>query len=290
MQGNNKSVEFSPTDVKEMVVHIDDLFKQTSNLYNRYRSEPQDGSQAKKEIRDSAYPTLLETAYSIGSISIEAAGDHLVGFADLLKEPVKTIAPLTCIRSLMESASIACWLLDPSIDAHSRLSRSFSFRYSGFVEQRKLFSLLGDAGELARIDARIRKVEADAIACGYTPILDRNGNRCGIAQATPTTIELVKFLGKEFDYRVLSGVAHAHPWAIQQVGFVTIDNPNGGKALTKALIPNMAVYFGMTGVVLFAKAIWFLWQLYGWEKNEITNLLEDSFTRLNYSDAMRFWR
>ena len=51
-------------------------------------------------------PELVRDVHYRGVLSMEAAADHLVSFADLLTEPPKAVAPWTCVRGLLESSAI----------------------------------------------------------------------------------------------------------------------------------------------------------------------------------------
>jgi len=192
-------------------------------------------------------------------------------------------------------SALACWLLDPTIDSKTRLGRTYGFRYSAFLEQRKISVLSDEPEKIKKIDQRIAKVENDALELGFTKLRNKNGEICGIAQIHPTSIELIKLMfGKEFEYRLLSGVSHGHHWALQQTGFrlIEFDDKNGEKtkALTKEVVPNIAIYVGTVAIVCFSRVLVSLWSAFGWRRDEIVSLLEATFDQLNYSAAIRFWR
>ena len=293
MNTGDKKIQFSANDVKKMVESIDELFAKTSVLFNQNQFSRHAESIAAKENELLKSPEQLETTFSIATISMESAADHLAAFSDLLKEPVKTLAPYTCVRSLMEMSALACWLLDPAIDAKTRLGRTFAHRYSEFVEQRK--TLGKDSTQLEKILKRIEKVEGDALIFGFPKLRDKNDEIFGIAQPYPTIIELIGVtFGKQFEYRLLSGVAHGQVWALQQAGFELVEHELGEgnkiKALTKVIVPNIAIYFGMVAVVCFSRVLFSLWTIFGWERAEIVDLLEATFEKLGYVEALRFWR
>jgi hypothetical protein len=99
---------------------------------------------------------------------------------------------------------------------------------------------------------------------------------------------------REAEYRLLSGVAHGYHWATQSLGFRVVEEKDTEgkttKTLKKHLHPNFIIYAANIAVTSFAKVIWYLWQLYGWDFEEIERLLEATYNQLNYNVEIRFWR
>ena len=106
-----------------MIDTINHLFDETGRLFNQYQNEPASGSIAAQEIASFASPQLVRDVHYRGAMSMEAAADHLVSFADLMTPPAKTIASWTCVRGLLESAAIGIWFLSPDIDVRERVAR-----------------------------------------------------------------------------------------------------------------------------------------------------------------------
>jgi hypothetical protein len=288
-------INFTREDIKNLTINVHFLFEQTSQIFNKYNNNPASNSIAFQEIAVFQNPELVNTAYSLGNLSMESAADHLIAFADLLVEPVKTIAPWTCVRRLLESCALACWFLNPDINALNRVRRSFAFRYKGFEEQLKLFRKSKNQAEIDRLEKRIQKVEKDALALGFNKLLNKKGKINGIGQLMPSITELIEAtLNREVDYRLLSAVAHGHPWAIQQISFEVLELKKSQRNLTKGLkktaLPNFIIYIGMIAVMSFSKVLWYMWQLYGWDLNELENLLDTTYDKLNYNSKVRFWR
>lgn len=180
------------------------------------------GSQAETEHSTYAKPELVYSASSIAVPLIEMGADHLSVFRKILIEPVEVSATWTYVRSMLESCAVATWLLDPSIDAQSRVSRVFAVRYEG-LEQQVTFARTGgfSAADIDAQKSRIDYVERDAQALGFKRIDDRKGNRIGIAEVMPSATDLIKItLNEDRMYRALSAVAHGHHWAIRQLCYV----------------------------------------------------------------------
>ena len=227
-------------------------------------------------------------------LSMESAADHLMVFADSIAEPAKTVAPWTCVRGLLESCALAAWFLDPDIDASVRVGRCFAFRYTGFVQQMKYYQVEQRQSEMDYVQQRIVKVEQEAVSLGYPRLLKKNGDINGIAQPMPNITQLIgTTLDREGEYRLLSGVAHGHHWATQQVGFrkIKVKDAQGQliNALEKHVHPNFVLYVAHIAVTSFAKVIWDLWRLYGWNLGEVEHLLDTTYEELHYKPELRFW-
>jgi hypothetical protein len=292
---NSQSKVFTSGDVLNMLSALNDLFDESGQIFNQYHHEPATNSLAAQEQRDFPNPGLVNDVYYRGMLSMEAAGDHLMGFTACIAEPAKTLAPSTCIRGLLESCALAAWFLDPTIDAKTRVGRCFAFRYTGFIQQIKFFQVEKRQSEIDKVQLRMLKVEQDAAVLGYPKLLNKNGDLYGIAQPMPGITELIgTTLGREAQYRLLSGIAHGHHWAIQQIGFQYVEVKDAGgqdiKALEKHLHPNVALYLALIAVLSFARVIWYLWQLYGWNLKEVENLLDTTCDRLHLKSELRFWR
>jgi hypothetical protein len=182
------------------------------------------------------------------------AADQLMTLVRSLTEPVQTISPWTCLRAILESSGLAVWFLEPDIGARLRVQRSFAFRFEGLDQQRKWMRIAHES-EVDKVTARIDAVEQIALNLGYERIVDRNGRRIGLGQAMPTVTEIIRdAFDEEVTYRVLSAIAHGHPWALAQLGFQLMDESQENKSnwtkltnsthtLEKNLGPNMPAMF-----------------------------------------------
>jgi hypothetical protein len=291
---NKQDKKFNGKDVLNMLFAVNDLFDGSGQIFNQYHHEPAVNSIAAQEQQNFPKPGLVNDVHYRGMLSMEAAGDHLVGFTACIAEPAKTLAPATCVRGLLESCALAAWFLDPTIDAKTRVGRCFAFRYEGFVQQIKVFQVEKRQSEIDQVRQRMTNVEQDAISLGYSQLLNKHGAINGIAQHMPGITELIgTTLNEETTYRLLSGVAHGHHWAIQQLGFQDIETKDSRgkviKALEKHLHPNVALYLGLIATRSFARVIWYLWRLYGWNLNEVEHLLDTTYDKLKIRAELRFW-
>jgi hypothetical protein len=285
----------TPADVKSLLSVLDEFLKKTEKLLDKYKNEPADESIASQEKIDFPQEVSVNNAHYGGFLSMEVAADHLMTYRDSLVEPAKSIAPWTCVRGLLESCALASWFLDPKIDVKDRVGRYFAFRYNGLVQQIKLYRASGDRQEnIKRVNERINKIERDALNLGYQRVLNKKGDIDGICQRMPSITDLIGItLDKEVEYRLLSAIAHGHHWATNQIGFRVIDysdsKGNIKKGLKKHIEPMSIFYATNIALTAFAQVLWYIWCLYGWNKEEIKSELNDTFDRLSFSKEYRIW-
>lgn len=281
--------------VLTMLDAVNRLSIETGRLFNQYENEPSSASIAVQEQKNFPKPELVRDVHYRGHLSMEAAADHLIAFADSLTEPAKTVAPWTCVRGLLESSAIGIWFLNPRIDVRERVARCFAFRYVGFVQQMKFFQASKESSRIDDVRLRMNKVEKDALSLGYPKLVDKKGNINGIAKQMPSITELIgTTLDREPEYRLLSAVAHGHHWATQQTSFRVIDvtnaHGNSEKALEKYVHADFVLFAASMAVTSFSKVNWNLWRLYGWNLKELEDLLGATFDQLRYSAKLRFWK
>lgn len=281
---SNKYVSIE--SIMSLVSLLDKVFEETAMKINHYNLEPLQDSIAIRERVLFQNPELVKDVQYRGVLSLESAADHLAVIADSFKEPAKTIAPWTCTRGFLESSALAIWFLDPSIDVKTRVGRNFAFRYKGFIEQNKFFRVSGQSEEIERTLLRMKEVEQDASDLGFQ-IYSKNGETTGIAMRIPGITELINItLDRESDYRLLSGVAHGHHWALSQVGFHDSGKKfedQSVKLFTKYLNPLFVLYITEIVISSFAKVLLSLWHLYGWNESEIyvlKNKFQDNITHI----------
>lgn len=259
-----------------------------------------EGSQAASECEKSQRPESLVTGWSIASMLIESGGEHMTTFVKTITAPMEPIACFTCIRSMLESCALAAWLLDPGIDASTRIGRVFAHRYAG-LEQRRKFVSVGSNNdeELCRVKMRISAVERDAINLGYDRIEDKNSNRIGIGQKMPTATQLIgSVLDQEEMYRLLSAVVHGHAWAIQMLSYSRETDASvpifsfgvDTHLIEKCIDVDTQMSLAITAVMTFAKPIWYRYNYAGWDNGNLIELLEKTSDQLQVNESERFWR
>lgn len=282
-------------ELRDELAHFRDA---VAEFVNAEGVVPSQTSQASSEEASFIRPESVRTAQSQAYMLLEVSADQMTALIKTITEPVETIAPYTCVRSLLESAALAAWLLDPGIDTQTRVQRSLAFRYEGLDQQVK-FGRLTNAGDVVKVEARIDLVEQEAIAMGFSPVLDRRGKRIGIAQVMPSATDLIgKMLNEEPMYRLLSAFAHGHSWAMQQLSFRVVPgqpvkhSPAGVRLHTveKNASPVGMAYLILLAAKAFARPVWYQSRYFGWRSEHLESILDSSFDKLRAASHLRFWR
>jgi hypothetical protein len=272
--------------------------EKTGQFIQSNGSVPDIGSQARVEQAGYPRPQSIVSALAIGTQLIEYGGEHLTAFVKTVTEPVEVIACWTCVRSMLESCALSAWLLDPEIDAHTRVGRVFALRYEGMEQQLKFGRATNQPpAEIASLEARIDEVERDALALGFTPVVNRNHDRIGIAQSMPNATEMIKrMLDEEIMYRMLSGVAHGHHWAINQLSYQPSkrgDLDIGGvlaKPFEKTTNWKGIALLGVTALTAIARPLWNQCRYFGWNPLHLEEIFESTADGLDMTTHSRFWR
>jgi len=292
----------TPEKALQMGQSLRELHDATALFLNQSGNQATVSSQASRELSTFVSPDLLITAYSQASILIEATADQLIAFTKTISEPAQTIAPWTCVRAQIESGAIASWLLDPEIDAKTRVQRSLAFRYEGLDQQIKFGRAIGDNSSVSKALKRIDQVEQSALALGFSRVENRNKERIGIGQQMPSVTAIVKAtLDEEANYRLLSAAIHGHSWALQHLSFRLVTNTNIRSAekttdapnalfLEKHLDPLAVAFLCLTAANVFAKTIWNKCRLFGWDLDDLGNILNTSFDSMGFTAGKRFWQ
>lgn len=262
------------------------------------KSIPIAGSQALTEQAAYQRPESVLTAYSLGVTLIEYGGEHLTAFVKTITDPMEVIACWTCVRSMLESCALSAWLLDPSIDAHTRVGRGFALRYEGMEQQLKYGRATGQpAAEITSAEDHLNQTEQIAISLGFAPVVNRNNDRIGIAQDMPSATEMIKLmLDEENMYRLLSGVAHGHHWAINQLSYqASTSGPTniGGVAAVpfeKTTDMKGIALLGLTAFKALARPLWNHCQYFGYDKLKLEEILETNADAIEMRETTRFWR
>ena len=260
---------------------------------------PVPGSPAVNEQAASPRTESLATAWSKATLLIESGREHVTAFVKTITEPMELIACWTCVRSMLESCSLASWLLDSSIDARTRVGRVFASRHEGIEQYLKYVRASGGSDEyLQSIEKRSGEVEQDALKLGYPPSVNKKGQRFGIGQKMPSATEVIKLmLDKEEMYRLLSAVTHGHDWALINLGFSPVPEGDlrpdvGGVPVTmfkKTVDINKLALLGLTAAEAFAKPVWDKCNYAGWDKERLIGVLDSTFDELRLRPSKRFW-
>ena len=266
------------TALEHLMQALAEVLNETGQFLASKGHKPVEDSIAAWELVKFPGPELVATAYGQADILIQVAAEQVTCFIRACTEPALTIAPLSAVRAVLESCALASWLLDPLIDAESRVKRSLAFRYDGLDQQVKMARVARYPGGLEASSRRIESVEQSALKVGIGPVVDKKGKRIGIGEVMPPiTILTDQTLGEEATYRLLSAVTHAHPWALQKLSFNILriegtppTDSSSGRAspeafLHKAAKPLCFQYLAHVSMKAFTKPVLYKAKLFGWE-------------------------
>lgn len=253
-------------DTENIVSAIENFIDNSIELINKHGFEPKPGSISSEELESFQPPLSLKTAYSQGHAFVEVAFDQLMAFTRTLKEPIQTIAPFTCSRSVLESCSLAVWLLNNEITAEERVKRSLSFRFEGMVQSKKLANSSISENGIEITDIQTNKIIKIAQDMSYPIFRNKKNKIIGVATHMPSITDLAKnILNKEYEYRLLSAVAHAHNFALIQTSFVRYSDSEDDEVslYEKSLDPRFIIFLCKLTIEVFCKAVKTLTKLHG---------------------------
>lgn len=290
-------MSLGPEYLTEMKEALTMFCTDVGQFVRSYGTLPVAGSQAETEKNTFARQQSVVTAWALGTTLIEFGGDHVSLFAKTLDPPIEVIACWTCVRSMLESCSVAAWLLDPLIDAHTRVGRVFAHRYKGLDQHLKFLRAIGrPATEIKAEEDQIDQIEKEVLKLGYPPVVNPKGERIGLCRKMPGATDMIEtVLGEGVMYRMLSAVTHGHHWAINGLCFKPAigDLDVGGvtvKPFEKSVdITGMAL-LGLCGMKSLARPIWNQCQYFGWDALRLEEIFENVADRLQAKEDRRFWR
>jgi hypothetical protein len=279
---------------------IDELLERTSIYIESCADNPIKGSTLDQELASASRPESITTALTLGDLALEFAADHLAAFARLLSEPVETMACFTCIRSMLEMTAIGTWVLDPNLTSQDRIARVFAIRFDAIDQQLKFGRCISVKDQdIQSLEARLLKIEQEAIALGYPKLRNKKNAMIGIGIQMPGATDMIRdVLNDEWLYRMLSGVAHGHSWAIVQLGFKDSTADAGpmsvaGVSVTpyeRRVYVNGLVIVGLHGFLAFARLIWNNARYCGRDLLSLGKILDDVSDKMNAKPTVRFWR
>jgi hypothetical protein len=160
-----------------------------------------------------SWPWLL--ALTLSRLAIQTALEEAKGFSGVLARPSTSYAADVLCRSVLETSSLAWWLLDPGIDSKTRLARSLSYRLRSAEQTRKAIdalslapddepSELGELPEAVMEDIRGAQLSTDA---NGKASFSASEARLGYADRVAALVANI-WPQTKLPYAVLSAVAH----------------------------------------------------------------------------------
>lgn len=182
--------------------------------------------------------------------ALQAAAAEATGFSAALGRDATSYAADVLCRGVLETCSLAWWLLDPGIDAERRLARSLVYRlHSAGQAERAINALeLGPEDNRAEYGELPEEVQQDIDSAGLTwNRRKRDGQRvlfCGEEPWLSYTERAASLVSKiwpqpKLPYAVLSAVAHGELPGLQRN---LVHSPPGTPGLRVAPDPATALW------------------------------------------------
>ncbi len=187
------------------------LFELVDEWVDRTRRTPSEVQPGSDLAADDEATDYLHVSHMVLN-SLFLAVDQLAALRTMIVEAQRlhTSPPFTLIRSALENAAVAVWLLAPE-DARERRLRRLRLAISDAKDAVSVFDLVGHVGrsfderrdDIVAIAARsgIRETELGTRQPGYERIVEEAGRHLG-----GSTLYLVVWKG-------CSGLAHGRQWA-----------------------------------------------------------------------------
>jgi hypothetical protein len=182
--------------------------------------------------------------------ALQVAAAEATGFSAALGRDATSYAADVLCRGILETSSLAWWLLDPGIDAEKRVARSLAYRlHSAGQTERAINALeLGPEDSRAEYGELPEEVKHDIDRVGLTwERRKRDGRRvlfCGEEPWLSYTERAVSLVAKiwpqpKLPYAVLSAVAHGELLGLQRN---LVHSPGNSPGLRAALHPATAMW------------------------------------------------
>lgn len=256
----------------ELSAHVDSL-----------GAEPQPESPGYYDLNSASASeqTALQFGRLFAQQSLVSAGHSLIALARGLEPPTPEYGTWSVSRTVLNSASLVCWLLDPGIGRRERAQRSLALHAADLeAECQFLTSLLshrrGAAGFTDALDAnRVRRQELAALTADL-----------GGTAMVPDATERAGLLGAEFEYLMCSSILDGRPWALlHATAFRAGNDIDRASSILTTQVQFTANWY--------ARAVWsYVCWMSPDTLDELESSLEFGFDSLVLPDdlAARFWR
>ena len=276
---------------------LDTLPQAIGEQMESYEHRPIADSEFSKALDSSPEPEAIKSIYSLAMLAITAAADHMRGLERGLQEPVMTFAPWAIARAVLESSSLAAWLLENGINNNMRLSRSMSLRLRHlFDEAIYAKSMLNEEPEISRyfrqvephVNSRIDSLRSQAVELGISEKLDRSKRLIGFGNGMPSLTDLAELAFQEGStYRLFSAVSHNRTWASLAL---SMTRDNNISSISQNLTVDSAMFLVTSAIDWFSRSAWSYFELHGWNTDLLATALEAQYDQAAMVQDIRFWR
>ena len=275
---------------------LDRLPEQLQSAMAKYDQKPRSGSPASHELDTCSEPQHAETAYTLAIQRLFVVFDHMSALRRALAEPSLTYSPWTCARGVLESCSVADWLLDAAISYRERVARCFNLRLQNLRSQMTFFRSEPDppADTIPELQKRVAHLRTQAPKLAILEKSDRKGKFLGFDAGMPSHTQLIdgfcaRHESSSLGYPLLSAAAHGEDWAVGSLGSTTVIDQSGARRVP-TLRPVCAMWLIVHAVQWLSYPAWSYFVQYGWDLEEAARILEDAYDLAAITERERFWR
>jgi hypothetical protein len=207
----------TPEEIKRVIGAIEFITKQVA-LAEQARADAERSDDGARAV-DSA-STAGFAAYEMANLKLSACEDYLHATAALLAGGIPRYACYVLLRSALEAAAGAYWLMEPGLNDAERQARSITAQYLNAMATKR-------ADPKQDMKERLAEFQQAAAELGAAPVLDERNQLVGFGKRRPSITEQVMTMptlnhkgmksGRhvgEWAFTTLSGFAHAEMWAI----------------------------------------------------------------------------
>ena len=292
--------------------YLRNLHKSVGDVLRQIKNESPANSHKTQEL-SSLKSQYLEHAYNqVEAIIFYKAADHLDAIGRTLTPPILTYSPWASARCVLEACSLAYWLADTDIDFKERTCRILNVElkstkdglsYLRSIEDISAGVEVGkDKSSIEELETTIGILRETAREIQISEKCNRKGRLMGFGDGLPTYADLADIaFGAGDTYRLLSGATHGESWA----HFISTEARECGDVDSLILEPSFreesALHIAIHITEWYAKSVWRLTLLSGWNLKMLARVLEEEYDKLSVvlqskyatqeiSDEKRFWR
>jgi hypothetical protein len=152
--------------MENLLKSLDEIIYAFDLAVTEYQDVPVIGSIMATEIATYPETSRINDAFTFGRLNVLAGREQLSSMSGLIYSEKIFTNPVAA-RAVLESATLALWLLDPAIDVKERVSRGIIQLCDGKNQIRKFHREEGNTAAVDRIN--------DFFDNRLQPLLDKNG-------------------------------------------------------------------------------------------------------------------
>lgn len=234
-----------------------------------------------------AYPDKprISEPFSFAKLNLRAGREQLAAIPDLIRGEKVFTNPVAA-RAVLESATLALWLLDTEIDEKERVTRGIIQLCDGKNQLRKFYNEDGNDAAVAQINDFFENRLPLLLASNGIIFQNNAGNPVPPQDKKPNIVDMIRqVLGNDFRlaYRILSGFAHGQPNILLTFAY-DFDNAAGAggmKMVNYKPKDQIQLYSFRIAGKAFEKALETYFAISNWDFNKIKPVFNNFFTEID---------